>query len=204
MKPKRLVYGVGINGADYVVQKYETIGYTGGKRKRRQVWTCPYYRVWTNMLKRCTEKFQERHPTYAGCTVSDEWLTFSRFKSWMEMQNFEGLQIDKDLLIVGNRIYSEDTCMFVTQMVNSFTIDCGAARGEWLIGACWDKKAEKFLAGCRNPFTQKRENLGYFSTEKEAHEAWRKRKNELAHELAEIQTDERVAKALISRYTRTS
>lgn len=203
MKPKKLVYGVGINDADYVVQKHETIGYVDGKQKRKRVWVCPYYETWVDMLRRCySAKAQERNPTYKGCTVSEEWHTFSNFKSWMEKQQWEGKSLDKDLLFRGNKVYSADTCVFVTQMVNTFTIDCRAARGKWLIGVDWHKLAGKFRATISNPFNKKNEYLGYFTCELEAHNAWHKRKLELAHELAAIQTDPRVAKALIDRYSK--
>ena len=203
MKPKKLVYGVGINNADYVTQKFETIGFVGGKQKQKLVWVCPYYRAWRSMLERCySAKLQERHPTYKGCTVSEEWLTFSNFRNWMAAQNWKGLQLDKDLLIDGNKIYSADNCVFVTPMVNSFTTDRGAARGEWLIGVYLNKESEKFLARCNNPFTKKCEYLGCFDCEQEAHNAWAKRKLELAHEIAAIQTDERISKALIDRYSK--
>lgn len=202
MKPKKLVYGVGVNDADYVAQKFETIGYINGKRKRKMIWRCPYYETWRNMLERCySARYQERKPTYKGCTVTDEWLTFTNFKSWMEKQNWEDKQLDKDLLIEGNKVYSADTCVFVTQTVNKFTTDRGSDRGEWLIGVYWDKSKEKFRAQCSNPFTKKNERLGYFTTEIQAHQTWLKRKLELAHELAAIQTDKQVAKALIGRYT---
>ena len=206
MKPKnkKLVYGVGLNDADYVVQKKETIGYVDGKRKQKLVWKCPFYRVWKDMLTRCySDKYQEKRPTYIGCTVTEEWLTFSVFKDWMEKQNWKGNQLDKDILFEGNKVYSAETCVFVTGMVNSFTIDCGVARGEWLIGVCWSKAAEKFQSQCRNPFSKKVEHLGYFTCEQQAHEAWLKRKLELAKELAAVQTDERVAKALVNRYSNT-
>ena len=203
MKPRKLVYGVGVNDAEYVTQKVEEIGYVDGKRKRRQVWVCPYHRTWKAMLERCySAKCQERQPTYVGCTVAEEWHTFSRFKEWMELQEWEGMQIDKDLLIVGNKVYGPERCIFVTQMVNKFANDRGATRGERMIGVFWHKQAKKFHSMCRNPFTKKREHLGLFTCEQEAHEAWRKRKNELAHELAAIQTDERVAKALMDRYSK--
>lgn len=202
MKPKKLVFGVGINDADYAVKKFETIGYVGGKRKQKQVWICPYYQAWMNMLRRCSEKWQEKYPTYRGCSVSTEWFTFSVFKSWMRKQDFEGKHLDKDLLLEGNKVYSPETCVFVTQTVNKFTVDCGAARGEWLIGVSWDKEKAKFKSSCNNPFTKRKEHLGYFANEQEAHEAWRKRKLELAHELAAIQTDPRVAKALVERYSK--
>ena len=203
MKTKlvRLVYGVGINDADYAVTEYETIE-VNGKRSYKLVWTCPYYRVWDSMLQRCCcSKFQERWPTYKGCSVSEEWLRFSNFRSWMEKQDWEGMQLDKDLLSEGNKVYSKETCTFVTRGVNLFTTDRRNDRGEWLIGVCWDKRVGKFRSRCSNPFTKKQEYLGYFDCELEAHQEWLKRKLELAHLLAAEQTDERVAKALIERYT---
>lgn len=203
MKTRRLVYGVGVNDADYVVQKFEMIGYVNGKQKQKMIWRCPFYQTWRDTLKRCySDKYQERNPTYRMCTVSKEWHTFSVFKGWMEKQNWEGKHLDKDLLFEGNKIYSADTCVFVSPRVNTFFNDRGAARGKWLIGVYRDKKAGKFKSQCRNPFTKKLEYLGLFTSEQEAHEAWRKRKLELAKELAAIQTDTRVAEALIKRYSK--
>lgn len=200
MRPRKPVYGVGVNDADYVTQKFEAIGYVDGKQKL--VWKCPYYRAWQHMIERCySAKFQERYPTYAGCTVSEEWLTFSVFKSWMEAQDFDGLQLDKDILFEGNKVYSAETCVFVTPMVNTFTTDGKASRGELLIGVSWHKPTEKFIARCRNPFTGKTDYLGLFTCEQQAHNAWQVRKLELAKELASIQSDPRVAKALILKYT---
>lgn len=202
MKPKKLVHGVAVNDADYVAQKFETIGYVDGKRKQKLVWVCRYYQTWKDMIQRCySAKRQERYPAYIGCTVSEEWLTFSNFKAWMEKQDWEGKQIDKDLLFEGNKVYSSETCVFVTGLVNSFTLDNGASRGKWLIGVVWHKPTGKFLSSCKNPFTKKLEHLGLFTSEQQAHQAWLKRKLELAHELASIQTEKRVAKALIDRYS---
>ena len=202
MKNKKLVYGIGTYDADYAVQKFEILGYTDGKREQKQVWVCPYYRAWRNMLQRCySVEYQERKPTYIGCTVSEDWLTFSNFRNWMVAQDWEGNQLDKDLLIEGNKVYSPETCVFVTQTVNSFTTDCRASRGEWLIGVSWNKPTGKFQSRCRNPATKKLEHLGYFTCEQEAHEAWLKRKVELAHSLAAEQEDPRVAEALINRYS---
>lgn len=201
MKPKKLVCGVGRNDSGQAVVKYETTE-VNGVQKQKAVWRCPYYMAWGNMLKRCySAKLQERYPSYRGCTVSEEWLLFSNFKSWMEKQQWEGSQLDKDLLFEGNKVYSPETCVFVSGVVNGFTTDSKASRGEWMIGVDWYKPAGKFRSKCSNPFTKKLEHLGYFATELEAHEAWRKRKLELAHELAAIQTDPRVAKALIDRYS---
>ena len=202
MKPKILVFGVGNNDADYVVEKRETVGYVDGKRKQKLIWICPYYRTWKSMLTRCySAKTQNRQPTYKVCSVSTEWLSFSVFKNWMVTQDWEGLELDKDLLIKGNKVYSAETCTFVPKMVNTFVNDSRATRGEWPLGVDWHKPTEKFRSQCSNPLTRKRENLGLFACEQEAHNAWRKRKLELAHELAAIQSDPRVAKALVDRYS---
>ena len=202
MATQKLVSGVGINDADYVTQKWETIGWENGKQKKKLVWICPYYRTWKSMLERCySDKYQERFPTYKGCSVTEEWLRFNNFRAWMAAQEFEGMQLDKDILFEENKVYSPETCVFVTRVVNMFTIDRGASRGEWLIGVSWNKPSGKFMSSCRNPFTKKSETLGRFDSEQEAHGVWLKRKLELDHLLAAEQTDKRVAKALIDRYT---
>ena len=75
------------------------------------------------MYNRCYSKaFQESHPWYKGCTVCDEWLDpehgLGRFAKWCNENYYivegEGTtQLDKDILIPGNKIYSPDTCIFV-------------------------------------------------------------------------------------------
>lgn len=189
----KLVHGVGLNDADYAVTPI-----VNGKRNR-----CRFYRTWESMLNRCySAKYQAKQPTYIGCYVCDEWLTFSNFKKWMEQQDWQGKELDKDLLFVGNKIYSPDTCVFVDKKTNSFANDHGAARGEWPIGVSFHKHVGKFSAQCGNQITEKREHLGYFTCPNEAHKAWKKRKHELACQLADLQNDERVADALRTRYLR--
>lgn len=188
---KKLVHGVGVNDANYTVHSV-----INGK------WVqCKFYQTWTDMLKRCySSKYQARYPTYVGCAVIPEWLTFSNFKSWMEQQDWRGKQLDKDLLFKGNKVYSPDTCVFVDGGLNNFMLDHGAARGEWPIGVCFDKREGKFMANCSNPFNRRREHLGYFNCPDEAHKAWKKRKHELALELADLQLDARIGAALRDKY----
>jgi hypothetical protein len=192
----KLVQGVGLNDANYNVTLYENVD---GKRK--MVWVCPYYARWCHMLKRCySEKYHEKQPTYIGCSVCEEWLTFSNFKCWMESQSWENKQLDKDLLVVGNKEYGPDTCVFVTSIVNTFLNDSGNARGEFPLGVSSYKG--KFQARCRNPFTGKREYLGLFNDPNQAHLVWKKRKHELACQLADSEyvTDARIAQALCTRF----
>ncbi len=193
---RKLVNGVGINDADYNLTEHALVD---GKWKI--VWRCPFYITWTNMLERCySAKCQEKFPTYKGCSVVEEWKTFSKFKAWMEKQGWEGKQLDKDLLVHSNKVYGPEHCVFVSGQVNRFMTERTSVRGEWPIGVCWEKEEKKFRAQCNNPFTKKVEHLGVFTCPNEAHQAWLKRKREHAKALASLQTDCRVSKALIDRY----
>lgn len=196
---KKLVYGVGINDADYAVNVKES--YTeSGVRKWKVLWMCPFFDRWRKMLCRCYDpKYQQLRPTYIGCSVCEEWLTFSNFKAWMETQEWEGKQLDKDILFRGNKLYSPETCVFVDREVNNFVLERNSSRGQWMVGVHWDKSNKKFKAQC-NKLKGRQKNLGYFDTELEAHQAWLKCKQDVALELAAEQTDPRVAKALIERY----
>lgn len=189
---KKLVQGVGINDGNCQVYRQDL---TSPNK------ICPFYRKWVDMLVRCyNEKFKAMHPSYMNCTVCEEWLLFSNFKAWMETQDWEGKDLDKDLIVPGNRVYSPDACVFVNQMVNKFVIDCLASRGEWPIGVYWAKHANKFLAYCNDPFSNKRKHLGYHDSPEEAHLAWLKCKREFSILLAEQQDNPRVAEALLKRY----
>ena len=190
-KSNKLILGVGINDADYVVQPT-----VNGKTV-----VCPVMSVLINMLVLCYHAVSlDRYPTYKGCSVSAEWLSFMAFKEWMINQDWLGMHLDKDILVPGNKVYGKDFCVFVPPALNGFTLDSRAARGEWPIGVYWHKESKNFRAQCQNPFTKKYEYLGRFSNPDAAHEAWRAKKHEHALKLAAQQTDPRLAKALSTRY----
>ncbi len=104
----KLVYGVGVNDADYKVQKFKT-----ENGKKIQLWICPFYSKWKEMLRRCYSiQEKERSPCYTQASTVEHWHIFSNFKSWMETQDWEGKQLDKDLLVKDNKTYGPDTCLF--------------------------------------------------------------------------------------------
>jgi len=184
----KLVYGVGINDADYVVNPM-----INGKRQE-----CLIYRAWKNMMKRCyCSKVHLASPTYIGCTVSKEWLTFSNFRKWMISKSFKGKQLDKDILHEGNKIYSVNTCCFVSPHINYLLNDKLASRGKYLIGVHWVKNNNMFKS--QISIFASRKFLGYFKTEIEAHLAWRKAKAEYIIQSAFTQTQDNVCEALLER-----
>ena len=193
----RLVHGVGINDADYPVTKNETVN-----GKSRQLWRCPFYFKWKALLERCySPKSLSRFRTYEHTTVCDEWLTFSNFKAWMETQDWEGKYLDKDYLKEGSKVYSPETCVFVTNKINCFINDQNLRRGDGFLTGAY-KVYDKYKALCNNPFTNEGEYLGMFNTELDAHLAWKRRKHELACMLVESgeTTDERVINILLEKY----
>lgn len=170
---RKLVHAVGVNDAPCC-----TATVIDGKKFK-----CPAYRAWLSMLRRAySAKYHAKKPTYSGVTVCDEWHSFMAFRRWWIENQVDGHQIDKDLLS-DDGVYSPNTCLFVPQLLNTFTVDCGAARGEWPVGVCFESSRGRFRAECRNPVSGKRVWLGYFDTPEEANLAWRTRKLELALEL---------------------
>jgi hypothetical protein len=117
---QRKLFGVGINDCNYNPTPKQTIN---GKRVSLPV--CPYYSLWANMLGRCYSRSKAHtQPTYAGCTVDPQWHTFSVFREWLVSNHFtQGMQLDKDLLIDGNKHYSPTTCVLLPQSINAFLTD---------------------------------------------------------------------------------
>lgn len=190
LSQRRLVRGVGVNDSDYMVH-CEWI-------------FCPAYMQWQGMLMRCyCAKRLEKKPTYAGCRVSEEWMSFVNFREWWVAHHTDGWSLDKDLIVPGNREYSSETCVFVPQSINAFLVDSGAARGAWPIGVSYHTPTGRLQARCKEDGRQVQ--LGIFDDAESAHLAWRNRKlmilERLRHEMDSI--DERIyvnAKSKILSY----
>ena len=90
--------------------------------------------------------------------------------------------LDKDLLFVGNKTYSETACVFVPQEINSFFTDSGNTRGEYPVGVSFYKQTGKFMAYCA--VNSKRQHLGYFDTPEEAFAVYKPFKENLCKQLA--------------------
>lgn len=161
------------------------------------------YSTWTAMIQRCYSKeIQKKCPTYEDCTVCDEWHNFQNFAEWYTSQeHYElGYEIDKDLLIEGNRIYSPDTCVLAPKELNSLLNKQEKARGKYPIGVCFDRNKNKFLASVR--MNGKQVYLGRYENPHEAAEVYQKAKKQYILKKAlewKDQIDERLFDALILR-----
>lgn len=162
-KPKEFptVSGWGINDADYKV--FVRVG-------NKSV-MCPFYRKWSAMIKRAYSKNTlSKRPVLEGTTVNIVWKYFSAFKSWMETQDWEGLEIDKDILIKGNKEYGPNTCCFVPNYINMLV----SSNNKSLVGL---PLGVTFVSGYSDRYVARvqgegKRYLGVFQDPLTAHQAW--------------------------------
>lgn len=127
------------------------------------------YQVWRSMLQRCYDKkFHKDNPTYIGCSVCEEWLDFQNFASWYVDHKYGnlGYQLDKDLLVPNNKVYSPDTCCLIPRDLNVLLIDSRAIRGEYPQGVHFFKPTSRYAVQIR--INGKQNYLGLFDTPEEA------------------------------------
>lgn len=187
------VHGVGILG-------YETTKVGGVQPKE--------YELWSGMLERCySSKSLKSFPTYSQCTVSDNFKHYTYFKEWCSKQkgfnvkdhNGKHFHLDKDILLKGNKIYNEDTCVFVPVEINLLFTKATKNRGNLPVGVNYHNATGKYQA--RSCIGSGRKYLGVFDTEEEAFHAYKEAKETYIKEVAnkwKDQIDSRVYEALIN------
>lgn len=186
LSQRKKVRGIGINDSTYITNYISESGRT---------LHCPYYVKWVDMFKRCySDIYHKKQPTYKDCSVSEDWILFSNFKEWMKSQDWKGKQLDKDLLFLGNKVYSPDTCVFIDSKVNSLLSDNRATRGKHAQGVCFCKSKQKYKASCS--FGGNPKHLGYFTTEDAAESEYKRCKVMYILEVAEEVYDPRVKQVL--------
>lgn len=173
------VFGVGITGSKYPTK-------INGKHMAE-------YIAWHNIVSRSyNEKDKRKNPTYKDATCCKEWLNYENFYEWLHSQeNFEKWlngdkwAVDKDILNKRNKIYSPENCCLVPQNVNGLFVKNNISRNNLPIGVT--KNGTGFQAHCSNPFTHKYEKLGTYRTITEAFLVYKKRKEEIIKQVAQIE-----------------
>ena len=199
--PPTSVWGVGIND-----RKHPTYEAVDGKKKPTKE-----YKLWTAMLQRVgDEKFSKG--SYIGCGISEYFKVFSNFHLWCQSQtgfnrvddSGRSWQLDKDILAEGNKLYSENVCVFVPYEINMFLVSRTALRGKYPQGVCFHSVSKRYVAQIGSldnkgqPIT-----LGAFKTVAEAFNCYKQVKEARAKELANKwkgRVDDRVISVLL-KYT---
>lgn len=130
-EPSPTLYSWGINDL-----KYHSDYYRENYDDYKAVYT-----KWTGMMKRAlSPKYLAKFPTYEGSSVCDGWQFISEFKDWTTSQVWQGLELDKDILVIGNKHYSPETCAYVPKFVNYCFLTRPAGRGDNPIGVSLRKE----------------------------------------------------------------
>lgn len=173
----KLVYGVGISEDG----KYKRSYVRDGKNVKTAE-----YELWKNMLSRCySPAMNKLRPRYIGCTVSDNFKNFQWFAEWCNSQigfGEKGYQLEKDILIKNNKVYSEETCRFVPSSINMLLAKSNAARTDLPIGVRLSPKGDKYYAYCGNLHSKDTKGKGYIGAYDDilsAFGAYKKKKEEL-------------------------
>lgn len=156
------------------------------------------YQYWRDMIRRCYDKkFHEKEPIYKDVLICEEWHNFQNFAKWFDENYYEvenqTMQLDKDILCKGNKIYSPDTCIFVPNRINSLFIKHTTRRGDCPIGVSYKDDIDKYYVKVRyfNYETNKsvQKSLGFFDDKIRAFEKYKMFKENHIKDVAEIYKD---------------
>lgn len=106
----------------------------------------PEYTLWRSMLQRC-KQFKD-----SGVYCHGDWTSMTLFISSVGgIENYDkaindNWQLDKDILIKGNKFYSEETCCFVPREINLLLTKRQKCRGDFPIGVVWHKPSNSIVA----------------------------------------------------------
>lgn len=173
------VYGIGYLG----IGEFHTK--TNGKSTK-----C--YNIWKSILERCYDiKHREINITYIDSKMDKKWFNYQTFAKWFYSNYNENLMkdwdIDKDILIKGNKIYSENFCVLVPPQINTLFCKRQNDRGQYPIGVCYHKQHKKFISQCK--INDKRKTLGLFASPIEAFTAYKKAKESEIKRVANLWKD---------------
>lgn len=149
------------------------IGYIGVGPYRSRINHKPTrsYSTWRNMLSRVYKPFNDALArNYSGTSVHPHWHNFQNFAEWYHQQiDHFGLvehvwDLDKDLLVPGNRIYGPFTSCMIPKQVNVTFVDHAFARGNLPLGVMRNGKG---FTPCIGSFGKNRK-IGTYRTITEA------------------------------------
>lgn len=156
-----------------------------------------YGSVWKKMLDRCYNPKHMSYKSYGaiGVHVCNEWLNLQNFAKWFEDNYIEGWQLDKDIMIKNNKIYSPDTCCFLPEEINKCFEKRASCRGDYPLGVIFDKRTKKYRASLENKY------LGQYETVEEAFLKYKTEKEAKIKSLVEKYSEllpDRTKQALLS------
>ncbi|PLS04037.1 AP2 domain-containing protein [Neobacillus cucumis] len=146
------------------------------------------YKVWSSMLNRAyNAKYHKRNPSYKDVTVCQDWHSFQNFGECFDENYYEvdgeKMNLDKDILFKGNKVYSPDKCCFVPDKLNTLIVTCNSARGSLPIGVTFNKVTRSYQTQSADG-KGKVVPLGHYSSPEEAFEVYKNFKENVIKHIA--------------------
>lgn len=146
-------------------------------------------RQWSIMFERCYSKSELiKNPNYLGCEICKEWFCFNNFARWYNKNKWGNnkilLEVDKDIKIKRNKIYSPTTCILAPHRINTLfvhSVDSSYRNG--LIGTYLNQNGN-YTAQC-NTGSKSNRNLGSYKTEIEAFNVYKQAKENYIKQIAD-------------------
>lgn len=175
----KLKYGVGYN--------------PGGKYKTRVDGSdTRTYKLWSRMIERAySTEYHKKQPTYKDVTVDERWHNYQVFAEDIEQVfgynmidgNGKVYQLDKDILVKDNKVYSKETVCFIPSALNKFTINKRETKDGLPTGISIVNNTSKYTV--QIAINGKQKNLGLFTNVSLARAVYVDARNQYARELAE-------------------
>lgn len=160
------------------------------------------YAHFHSMFNRVFGKSALKHrETYRDCNIDEHFHNFQVFAEWCNKQvgfSEDGWQLDKDILIKGNRTYSPMACVFVPNAINCI-FAAGTKNDTLPKGVYWKPKRACYVSAVS--VDNKFKHLGYFNTIDDAKAAYDKAKIDEVCRVAEkyrSRIDKRVYEILLN------
>lgn len=158
-----------------------------------------YARLWESMI---TRVLSGRDKAYSNVEIQEDWALLSNFLR--DISEFKGYDkvlsdkwvLDKDILSLGNKIYSKDTCCFVPRELNAFMINYNKPKGDYAIGVHFCNREKKYVAQAYKDAKQR--FLGYYDSEQEAHKVYMKSKQDQLTEILNKYGEELDTRVVVS------
>lgn len=145
------------------------------------------YRHWVGIIERIHRPGTESYRKYKDCSVAEQWLNFQNYMQWFkEAPNQKGWQLDKDLLVLGNRQYGPETCAFVPPSVNQFLVH-HPKESDLPVGVCFHINKGSYMGSIR--VNGKSVHLGVGDCPEDLFLLYKSRKEQEAKNLAEQYKD---------------
>lgn len=163
-KNNKSIYGIGFIGYGKHIPKNNAVA----------------YKTWKGVFNRCYNKNNKNNVNYLNViTICENWHNYQNFAEWFENNYIVGFELDKDILIDGNKIYSPNTCCFVPQEINNIFKKNQKKKYNLPIGVFYREKSKKYISMLNN------KTLGYYENIEDAFNCYKKEKENYYKKIAD-------------------